>query len=250
MEENYNSKALVEMWGDFIDWDKRRAGENGFLSQVLNTYGCKRVFESSLGDGCDTIHLLKQGFSVVSNEIDKLFLTKALDNARKEKVPLTLTSYDWRLLGDFFEPESFDAVLCLGNSLTYLFSKNDRIKALKNFRNLLGEHGVLVIDERNYVHMLKDRESILAGNFNYSGTYVYCGNKIHARPVEITDDRVVMRYDDSIRNQFGFLVLYPFKEGELLSELKEAGFSKITKYADFRKQASGVPDFFQYVCEK
>ena len=84
--ENYNSKILVEMWGDFIDWEKRRKGENGFLTGQLKRFNCKIVFDACLGDGADSIYLIKEGLQVTSNDIDKLFIKKAKKHAREAVV--------------------------------------------------------------------------------------------------------------------------------------------------------------------
>ncbi|MBN2043217.1 MAG: class I SAM-dependent methyltransferase [Candidatus Aenigmarchaeota archaeon] len=244
----YNTKTLVELWRDFIDWDKRREGENGFLKKLL--LGRRRVFESCLGEGCDTIYLTKEGFDVTSNEIDTLFADKAKDNAQKEGVGLKITTFDWRDIDKKFKEGQFDAVLCLGNSLTYLFSKNDQIKTLKNFRFILKRKGILIIDERNYQYFLDDAESILKGGFRYSGKYTYCGTKVHGRPVEIEENKVVMEYEDERTGKKAYLVLYPFRRGEFLSLLREAGFRKITIYSDFKEGYNKNADFYQYVAVK
>ena len=60
IKENYSSKALVEMWGDFIDWEKRRKGERHFLKRIMEKNKASLVFESCLGDGCDSVYLIKQ----------------------------------------------------------------------------------------------------------------------------------------------------------------------------------------------
>ncbi len=250
IKENYNSKVLVEMWADFIDWEKRRKGENGFLKQKLVENNVHKIFESCLGDGCDTIYLLKEGFEVISNDLDKEFIKKAQQNAKKENVKLNITSYDWRKLAQHFEKESFDAVLCLGNSITYLFDKKDQIETLNQFKKMLRKNGTLIIDERNYEYFLNYKEEILKGNFEYSGKYVYCGNNVHGYPIEIENDKIVMEYYDPIRKKKGNLTLYPFKKGELLELLKEAGFTKIKQYADYSENQKENPDFFQYVCKK
>ncbi len=114
-KENYNSKVLVEMWADFIDWNKRRLGENGFLLNTLKKFHCKKIFDACLGDGADSIHLLKNRFNVTSNDLDNLFIQKAKENANKHNVTLNITEYDWRDLDKHFEDESFDAIFCLGN---------------------------------------------------------------------------------------------------------------------------------------
>ncbi len=244
----YNTQALVDLWGDFIDWEKRFLTMGGFLDELLS--GRKKVFETCLGDGCDAIHLLKKGFDVTSNEVDSLFSKKARENADKHDVMLKVTGFDWREIDKHLFEGEFDVALCLGNSLTYLFRKEDQLKALRNFRHILNDGGILVVDERNYPYFLENAAKILKGDFRYSGKYMYCGTKVHGRPVEIEENKVVMEYEDGGTGKKAYLVLYPFRKGEMLSLLKEAGFSKITTYSDFKKGYEKNADFYQYVAEK
>jgi len=241
----YNTKTLVELWGDFIDWGKRREGEGVFFNEIF--LGCKHIFESCLGDGCDAINYVKQGFDVTSNEVDELFIAKAKENAAIHKVKLKITNHDWRDIKNHFREGEFDVVTCLGNSLTYLFSEQDQLKTLISFYHILRKGGILVIDERNYHYISK---KILKGDFRYSGKYMYCGDRVHGHPVEIEDNKVVMEYEDMKTGKRAYLVLYPFKKGELLSLLKRVGFNKITIYSDFKKGQEENADFYQYIAVK
>ncbi|MDP1845672.1 MAG: class I SAM-dependent methyltransferase [Candidatus Moranbacteria bacterium] len=250
IHKNYNSQNLVDMWGDLIDWKKRREGENGFLIDQLRKHNVRRVFDAALGDGCDSIYLLQKGFDVTSNEIDKTFLAKALQNAKANNVQLKITSLDWRELDKELEIESFDAVIILGNSLTYLFTKETRLKALEQFRRILKKSGILIIDERNCQNILDNRDEILKGNFNYSGKYVYCGEKVHGRPIEISDDKVKFEYTDERTNKIAYLAMYPWKRDELKKLLQEAGFELIEQYSDYLPKENPDADFYQYVCVK
>jgi len=248
--ENYNSKVLVEIWSDFIDWEKRRKGENGFLIQQLKRFNCKRIFDACLGDGVDSIYFIKEGLEVTSNDIDNLFIKKAKKHAKEAGVKLNITEFDWLELDKRLEKESFDAVVCLGNSLTYLFEREEQLKALKNFYRLLRKGGILIIDERNYQQLLDKRKEILEeGKFPYSRKYVYCGDKVHGEPVEINEDKVKMQYTDERTGKKGYLTLYPFKKNELLQLIKKSGFKKVEKFSDYKKE-DPLADFHQYVCVK
>ncbi len=249
--QNYNSKVLVELWTDFIDWEKRRKGEKGFLVKQLKKFNCRKVFDACFGDGADSIYLIKEGFDVASNDLDRVFIEKALKNAEAAGVRLNVSEIDWLDLDKHFKKESFDAILCLGNSLTCLFERREQLKALKNFQGLLRKGGILVIDERNYPEILEKRKEILEeGKFSYSGKFVYCGDKVHGKPVEISENKIKMPYRDERTGKAGHLILYPFKRNELRVLLKEAGFKKIEKFSDYQKEKNSSADFYQYLCLK
>ncbi len=249
-EENYHSKAFVEILPDFIGWVGRRKAEGGFLKKILEKNNCRKVFESSLGDGCDSIYLLKEGFDVTSNDLDLDFIKKAQQNARNQRVKLNITSFDWRRLGTKIEKESFDAVLCLGNSLTYLFRRKDQLKTLRQFYTILKKNGVLLIDERNYQFFLDNSEKFLGENYVCRKKVVYCGEKVDAKPVFISKNKIVFEYFHKEKKIKSRLILYPFKDGELLALLKEAGFKKIQQFSDFKKGKDNKADFFTYVAYK
>ena len=202
-----------------------------------------------LGDGCDSIYLLKGGFDVTSNEIDPLFAREAGKNASKAGVKLRITSFDWRKIDSGLPHGSFDAVILLGNSLTYLFGRKARLRALAAFRNILKPGGLLLIDERNYTYILSHREQILEGEFRYSGRYVYCGNKVHAHPIEISENKVVMQYSHSDGTK-AYLQMYPFKQGELKREIALAGFGRVRQYSDYSDGFRKKADFYEYLAAK
>ncbi len=87
-DQEQNSQALALLWADFVDCDERRKAEKGFLVKTLRRNNCRRVFDAALGDGCDSVHLLRNGFQVTSNEIDPDFLHVAIAAAAKQKVKL------------------------------------------------------------------------------------------------------------------------------------------------------------------
>nr|AQS32779.1 hypothetical protein [uncultured archaeon]AQS32956.1 hypothetical protein [uncultured archaeon] len=133
---------------------------------------------------------------------------------------------------------------CLGNSLTYLFKKEDRIKTLSNFHYSLKRDGKLIIDERNYAEILK-------GNFRTTGKGPYTGyDNVKIQPIYYENNILIMQYSTK-NNKTYHLILYPFKEGELESLLRESGFKNIKKYGDYEeKYNSKEVEFYTYVTEK
>jgi len=58
------------------------------------------------------------------------------------------------------DSEGFDAILCMGNSFAHLpdvhGDQREHKRAIANFHSMLKPGGVLVIDHRNYDHILDD----------------------------------------------------------------------------------------------
>jgi len=137
VESAENSKIRAEIWGDFVGWDNRRRGDNGFLVNQLSAHGVKNVLDLALGDGVDTIYLLQNGFEVSCNEYDGAFRAKAVENARKSGFGIRPTSLDWRDLKNVYPKNSQDAMVIFGNSLTCLFGRENQLAALEQFREIL-----------------------------------------------------------------------------------------------------------------
>jgi SAM-dependent methyltransferase len=209
-------------------------------------YSSPKVFDACLGSGATTLGLKLAGINdIVSNEIDDDLIAVAKKESKKYHQPLNITSHDWRFLGGVY-PSTFDVVLCLGNSLTYLFKKDNQLQTLRNFRQILKPNGTLIIDERNYTH------HFLNGLYRHSGEVVYCGEKkVSAHPIHISETMIVMEYEHKDTGKRAHLALHPFKQGEMEILLQTVGFSQINSYGDYKRPFKAhEPEFITHCCKK
>ena len=245
---NPNKCALASLWPDFVKMDKRSRYELPFVLKMLDSRNGIEVLDAGAGIGATVIPLNRSGRvgQLVINEVDTHFRDLVKKKLRHFGVRGAMTRVDWRS-ENILKLGAFDAILCLGNSLTYLFDKEDQMKALRHFRQMLKEGGQLLIDERNYEHLFLRGDG---ENYRWSGNYVYCGKgKVDARPVHIEENLVVMRYRHRKSGLSGDLKLYPFKEGELHALLLESGFSSVRVFGDYKENfAPDKPEFLTYVC--
>lgn len=251
-------ELLLKYWDSFIDWKKRAKGERRFFEKILSKHSCLRVFDASMGTGFDSIQLMRNGFDVTSNEIDQRYIEKALENARRwRRLELKITSYDWREIPEELHG-SYDAVICLGNSLSLLRSKDDQKKSIENFVNLVKPGGLVIIDQRNYDYILRKQKEIFQNpiNFIYSRDYYYCSNRIVGYPIAMIDGLVAFEYKHlGINEKLCRLFLYPFRDNELSSLMEESGL-QVETYYDFKAREKigivgadvwGNIDFYQHV---
>ncbi len=246
MDINLDTKVIADLWPDLVNiWERERA-EIRFLDEQFSEYPEPTVFNAATGSGATTIGLIAYGVvkepDIVSNEIDEEFTRVAKSEAERYGIALNFTSYDWRDLDKC--PETFDAVLCLGNSLTMLLDTSDQKKALENFRNLLNPDGLLIIDERNYGKLLKEtpKETPFPGNIIYSGI-----DKVSETVIYNSGKLMILEFEHEKKGK-AHIAVFPFEIGELKSLLEQSGFQNITTYGDYMQYFNPAgTDFLTYV---
>lgn len=234
--------SFVEKWDDLIDWDRRSEGEGDFFIKVLKEAGAKRILDVATGTGFHSVQLLKHGFDVTSVDGSAMMLAKAFENAKKQGFVLRTIHADWRWLNqDVYG--TYDAVICLGNSFTHMFSERDRRKALAEFYAVLEHDGIMILDQRNY-------DTILDEGFKSKHTYYYCGDQVTAEPEHVDEGlaRFCYRFPDGSEYH---LNMFPLRKDYTRRLMYEVGFQRVSTYGDFQETyREDDPDFFVHVAEK
>lgn len=239
--EEYIS-GFVDKWDLLIDWDRRAQSEGDFFINALKERGAKRILDVATGTGFHSIRLLEAGFEVVSVDGSPEMLAKAFENGRRRGHILRTAQADWRWLNRDVHGK-FDAVICLGNSFTHLFSERDRRKSLAEFYAALRHDGVLILDQRNY-------DSILDQGFSSKHSYYYCGEEVVAEPVHVDEGLARFEYrfpDKSVYH----LNMFPLRKEYSRKLMREVGFQRVDTYGDFKQTyRESDPDFYIHVASK
>lgn len=236
-------KGFVEKWDELIDWRRRYESEGGFFVDLLKTRGVKSVLDVATGTGFHSVRLLEEGFETVSADGSPEMLVKAFENGQTYgNHLLRVVHADWRWLNRDVH-EEFDAVICLGNSFTHLFSERDRRKALAEFYAVLKHDGVLILDQRNY-------DAILDNGFSSKHTYYYCGESVAAEPEHLDEGLARFRYTFPDKSEY-HLNMFPLRKDYTRRLLREVGFQRVETYGDFQETfTADEPDFLVHVAEK
>lgn len=235
-------RGFVEKWDDLIDWDQRAQSEGSFFIEALRERGVKRVLDVATGTGFHSIRLIEAGFDVVSVDGSPHMLARAFENGRKRGHVLRTRQADWRWLNRDVMGR-FDAVICLGNSLTHLFSERDRRKALAEFYSALVHDGVLILDQRNY-------DNILDNGFSTKHKFYYCGDQVSAEPEHIDPGLTRFCYSFPDGSKY-HLNMFPLRKDYTRELMSHVGFQRIQTFGDFKETHPEVyPDFFVHIAEK
>ena len=235
-------KSFVDKWDELIDWESRAESEGDFFIDVLKKHNARRILDVATGTGFHSVRLLKSGFDVVSADGSPEMLAKAFENARRHGEILSTAHADWRYLNRDIHGE-FDAIVCLGNSFTHLFSENDRRKSLAEFYAMLKHDGILIIDQRNY-------DSILDNGFSSKHTYYYCGDNVSAEPEYIDEGLARFKYTFPDKSEY-HLNMFPLRKDYLQTLITDVGFQRVDSFGDFQETyREEEPDFFIHVAHK
>lgn len=234
--------SFVRKWDELIDWDARATSEGDFFINLLKERGVKRILDVATGTGFHSVRLLKAGFDVTSADGSPEMLAQAFENARRAGFILQTIQADWRWLSKDIH-NKYDAVICLGNSLTHLFSEQDRRKALAEFYTALKHDGVLILDQRNY-------DGILDNGFTSKHVYYYCGDNVSAEPEYIDEGLARFRYRFPDKSEY-HLNMFPLRKEYVRTLMGQVGFQQVKTYGDFQEtHRVEDPDFFVHVAEK
>jgi len=234
--------SFVDKWDELIDWDARAKSEGRFFINVLRQNGKKKILDVSTGTGFHSVRLLQEGFKVTSVDGSPEMLAKAFENGRRHGEILQTVHADWRWLNkDLYG--KYDAIICLGNSFTHLFSERDRRKTLAEFYAALRHDGILILDQRNY-------DSILDEGFSSKHKYYYCGDNVVAEPEHVDEGlaRFVYRFPDKSKYH---LNMFPLRRNYVRRLMFEVGFQSVRTYGDFQETyRQEKPDFYIHVASK
>jgi len=235
-------RGFVEKWDELIDWDARVQTEGHFFIEQLKQRGARKVLDVAAGTGFHSVRLIEAGFDVVSADGSPQMLYKAFENAKRRGHVLRTVHADWRWLNRDIHGR-FDAVVCLGNSFTHLFSENDRRKALAEFYSALRHDGVLILDQRNY-------DAIMDHGYDSKHVYYYCGEDVSVQPAHIDEGLARFEYRFPDGSQY-HLNMYPLRKNYMKRLMGEVGFQQVETFGDFQETYKEKdPDFFVHIAEK
>lgn len=234
--------SFVRKWDALIDWEARAQSEGDFFIQKLRENGARQVLDVATGTGFHSVRLIEAGFEVVSADGSAEMLAQAFENGRRRGHVLRTVQADWRWLNRDVH-QKFDAIICLGNSFTHLFSERDRRKALAEFYAALRHDGILILDQRNY-------DSLLDNGYSSKHTYYYCGDDVEVKPVHVDEGLARFQYRFSDGDVF-HLNMFPLRSRYTGRLMEEVGFQQREMFGDFQETYhADDPDFLVHVAHK
>lgn len=203
---------------------------------ILKKNHVNSILDCACGTGLQAIGLLEHGFKVLASDLNEKMITQAIKNAKKRGFNLNTIQADFRDLKSKIS-EQFDAIICMGNSLSHLLTDQDIRDALINIHDLLKKNGLLIIEIRNFDKLLEKKTRFIPIRVNtqldnqlITIFYVidYLERICRFNVIYIVQNLNSKEYKFDVNS-----VNYnPIKRNELISLLEEVGFKKIDTLED------------------
>jgi len=153
--------ALAPMFDVMTDWDARLASEGPFLRDQLAAAGARRVLDVACGSGGHVLWLAQRGYRAAGADASPVMIALAQQKAATLGVAAAFEVADLAPAAPDGKGErnaaplattepTFDAVLCLGNSLPHLLTQADLVAALTGMARRLRPGGLLILQNLNY----------------------------------------------------------------------------------------------------
>jgi SAM-dependent methyltransferase len=120
-------------------------GAAAAFADVLDGEG-PRVLDCAAGTGVLAVGLALRGFDVTASDASAEMIARARALAARRGAALTTAVRTWAAL----DGGPFDAVLCVGNSITHAAGRDARRAALAAMADVLAPGGLLVLTSRNW----------------------------------------------------------------------------------------------------
>jgi glycine/sarcosine N-methyltransferase len=159
--EFYDRQAAV--YEVMNDWPSRLAFELPFIRRALQQAHARTLLDVACGGGHHAIALALEGYTVSGADLSAEMIDLARRNAAQADVPIRFEQAGFADIGTPFDV-TFDAALCLGNSLPHVLTEPDQLAALTAMHRRLRHGGVLVLQNLNYDLRWRNRPRFFALN--------------------------------------------------------------------------------------
>jgi SAM-dependent methyltransferase len=240
--------ALGQDYDLMVSWEERLAREKSFFARVFDEHRVRRVLDAACGTGMHAIAFARGGRECVGADISPVMVERARQNAREAGVPVVFERAGFGGFSSRIEG-TFDAVTCVGNSFPHILDDASLRDALSDFARLLGPGGILVIQNRNYDRLLRERQRFmpLASRVEGEGETLFLRITEYAPSADSGDESIeftvvtLKKRDGRWSQTFQSTPLRALRRNTLESGLLSAGFSSVEVYGSYNFDPFDAP---------
>lgn len=179
---------IAENYDAITSATQRAAAAEGFLKGLLSRYTVRSVLDVACGTGMYAIGLARMGVRVVGVDLSQGMLDQAARLSEQAGVSVQWVAAGMAELAPSVS-DSFDAVICMGNSVPHLLDDEDLAATMEGFARMARPGGVIVLQLLNYTKVLRQAQRVVGidkqGPMVYVRFYDFMGDRLQFNILEI-----------------------------------------------------------------
>lgn len=216
--------------------EERIRSEEPFWRELVARYRVKSVLDCACGTGGHPILFARLGCTAYGSDLSPRMVEAAMANALEAGVTVNLrVSSFTELTAAFKEDERFDAVICVGNSLTLAPTDNDVATALRAMYAVLNPGGVCALNIFNWDRLAREQLRIMPAavaekdgrELTFLRVFHHRGDVIHLNIVVVTKEGGKAVTEVLTARQ------RPVGPERLMEYARSAGFSSLEAFAGY-----------------
>jgi len=221
--------ALSVDYDRFVNWQGRLTIELPFMIEKLHEAQSKIILDAATGTGMHAIALAQCGFTTSGADLSPGMIERARVNAASASIQVRFEIAGFGTLSRVFGEGSFDALLCLGNSLPHLLSLPELSTTLVDFAACLQRGGLLLLQNRNLDAVMAHHERWMEPQAYIDGDTQWVFQRFYDFDPDglLTFNMVTLKKTghDSWTQSVTTSRLRPLLKDELIASLTAAGFA-------------------------
>lgn len=224
----------------FYDWlapdydmmtgfESRFAKESPFFRTLAEKFAIHTALDAGCGTGFHSLVLARLGIRVTAIDISSEMIVRLREHSGSLHLHIDTVHAGFLEIPSAIT-NTFDAVVCLGNSLVHLLTPIELEQALRNFFSVLEANGTLFVQLLNYDRIMASRDNLQnvreINGKAYTRSYEYDGDKVR---FSIRISRVVHELHEE---DFQSIEIRPILKDELLTMLTRIGFTSIEAFGN------------------
>lgn len=224
-----------EAYDVMFPWEKREEGERRFYGELFTREGVASVLDCACGTGRHAVLFARLGLASAGSDLSPEMIRMARRLALTAGVAVDLRVSSFTELSRHFEPaERYDAVVCVGNSLTLAPTDEDVALALRQMHGRLKAGGIALLHIFNWDRVVRERVRIMPASRGVLGVRDLTFLRVFSHEGDCIRLRIVVmeRTPEGVETEVLSAFQRPVGPARLLRWLEEAGFARIECYAD------------------
>lgn len=197
-----------------------------FLSDILT--GRKSLLDIGCGTGNKTAHLAAPGRRIEAFDLDEGMIEQAKRFHSREGIHYRVL--DMLALESAFAAGSFDAALCLGNTLPHLTGPKEPERFFTQLSSVLAGKGLFVLQIVNYDRVLRDGVTELPAIDTSEVKFIRRYRRLDGEMHFVTSLEIKAT-GETLEND---IVLRPLRRDDVADALDRAGFEPAEYYGNYK----------------